>query len=81
MLLSDLVPKKADEIALDELIKYSFDHKQSTSYKKIIDAVFEQQASKVQDATFDLTNCKVWSDILIFYFISYIAIDFDSKFF
>lgn len=59
LLLSDLVPKKADEIALDELIKYSFDHKQSTSYKKIIDAVFDQQASKVQDATFDLTNCKV----------------------
>lgn len=59
LLLSDLVPRKADEIALDELLKYSFGHKHSTGYKKIIKAVFDQEADKIEDASFDSINCKV----------------------
>lgn len=63
LLLSDLIPRKADEIALDELLKYSFDHKQSTSYKKIIKALFDQNPSRIEDASFDVTNCKVIIEI------------------
>ncbi len=61
MLLNELIPKKADEIALDEMLQYSFSNKQSTNYKKIIKALFEQKNTKIEDASFDSTNCKVSS--------------------
>jgi hypothetical protein len=56
LLLNDLIPRKADEIALDELLKYSLVNKQSTSFKKILKAIFEQRASRIEDASFDSTN-------------------------
>ena len=59
MLLNELIPKKADEIALDEMLQYSFNNKQSTNYKKILKALFEQKNTKIEDASFDSTNCKV----------------------
>ena len=59
MLLNESIPRKADEIALDEMLQYSFSNKQSTNYKKILKALFEQKNSKIEDASFDSLNCKV----------------------
>lgn len=61
LLLNEMIPRKADEIALDELLKYSFNNKQSSNYKKILKGIFEQKNSKIEDASFDATNCKVTS--------------------
>lgn len=58
LLLNELVPRKADEIALDELLTYSLTNKQSTNYRKILKAVFDQKNNKVDDFSFDATNCK-----------------------
>lgn len=58
LLLNEMIPRKADEIALDEMLQYSFSNKQSTNYKKILKALFEQKTSKPEDASFDSTNCK-----------------------
>ena len=58
LLLNEMIPKKADEIALDELLKYSFQNKQSSYCKKIFKAIFDQRSSRIDDASFDATNCK-----------------------
>ena len=58
LLHSELIPRKADEIAFDELLSYSMDHKQSTTYKKIVKALFDQRNSEIDDASFDTPNCK-----------------------
>lgn len=58
LLLNDLIPRKADEIALDELLHTSLKNKQSTSYNKILKAVFDQKNSKVEDFSFDATNLR-----------------------
>ncbi len=63
LLHNELIPRKADEIAFDELLKYSFNNKQSTNYKKILKALFEQRNSKIDDASYDATNCKQISSI------------------
>ena len=63
LLMNELVPRKADEIALDELLKYSLANKQSTNYRKILKAVFDQNNSKVDDFSFDATNCKAPSSV------------------
>jgi translation initiation factor 2-alpha kinase 4 len=62
LLLCELIPRKADEIALDEMLQYSFNNKQSTNYKKILKALFEQKNTKIEDASFDSTNCKPPTD-------------------
>ena len=67
MLLNESIPRKADEIALDEMLQYSFSNKQSTNYKKILKALFEQTNSKIEDASFDSTNCKVGSVLYTIY--------------
>lgn len=58
LLLNDMIPRKADEIALDELLNTSLRNKQSTSYNKILKAVFDQKNSKVDDFSFDATNLR-----------------------
>lgn len=58
LLLNDMIPRKADEIALDELLKTSLAHKQSTNYNKILKAVFDQKNSKVDDFSFDAENLR-----------------------
>lgn len=56
LLLNDLIPRKADEVALDELLKFSFANRQTMNYKKIIKAMFEQKNTIVDDVSFDSTN-------------------------
>ncbi len=63
MLHNEMIPRKADEVALDELLKYSVTNKQSTNYKKILKSLFDQTNSKIDDAVFDATNCKSISSI------------------
>ena len=58
LLINETIPRKADEIAFDELLKYSFNNKQSTNYKKIFEAIFKQKLTKVEDASFDPINNK-----------------------
>lgn len=58
LIIDENIPRKADEIAFDELLQYSFNNKQSTNYKKIFDAIFKQKSTKVEDASFDPTNAK-----------------------
>ena len=59
LLLNESIPRKADEIALDEMLQYSFGNKQSTNDKKILKALFDQKNSIIEDVSFDSTNCKV----------------------
>lgn len=59
LLQSDLIPRKADETALDELLKCSLSSKQSTSYKKVVKALFDQKASSFEEALFDSNKYKV----------------------
>ena len=54
-----MIPRKADEIALDEILQNSLSNKQSTNYSKILKAVFDQTNSKAEDYSFDATNLKV----------------------
>jgi serine/threonine protein kinase len=58
LIINENIPRKADEIAFDELLQYSFNNRQSTNYKKIFDAIFKQKSTKVEDASFDPTNTK-----------------------
>lgn len=56
LLLNESIPRKADEIAFDELLQYSFGHKESTNYKKIIGALFAQKNSEVEEASYHELN-------------------------
>lgn len=58
LLLNESIPRKADEIALEELLEYSFKNKQSTNYKRIFKAIFDQRCSLIDDASFYATNAK-----------------------
>ncbi len=53
LLMNDIIPRKADEIALEELLKYSFNNKQSANYKRIIKAIFDQKNTKIEDASYN----------------------------
>lgn len=59
LLINDMIPRKADEIALDELLKTSFTNKQSSNYKKILKAMFDQANSKADEVSYDKENCKL----------------------
>ena len=72
LLLNELVPRKADEIALDELLTYSLTNKQSTNYRKILKAVFDQKNNKVDDFSFDATNCKDVTSCKATHFFGYL---------
>jgi hypothetical protein len=54
-----MIPRKADEIALDEILQNSLTNKQSTNYRKILKAVFDQKNTTAEDYSFDTTNIKV----------------------
>jgi len=53
-----MIPRKADEIALDALLNTSLANKQTTNYSKILKAVFSQKNSPVDDFSYDATNCR-----------------------
>jgi serine/threonine protein kinase len=56
LLRDETIPRKADEIALDELLDYSLLNKQSTNYTKILKAIFDQQNPKAEDLSYDLSG-------------------------
>lgn len=58
LLLNESIPRKEDEIALEELLEYSFKNKQSTNYKRIFKAIFDQKCSLIDDASFYATHAK-----------------------
>ena len=59
MLQSELVPRKANEIALDQLLKDSLKTRNTNNYLKILKAVFDQKISLKDDVTYDYNNIKV----------------------
>lgn len=59
LLLNDMIPRKADEIALDALLQSSLANKQSSNYSTILKAVFDQKNSQVEDHAFDDTNLRL----------------------
>ncbi len=59
LLQNELIPRKADEIAFDELLKSSFNNKKSNNYKKILKGMFEQTNSKADEVLYDKENCKL----------------------
>ena len=63
LLLNESIPRKADEIALEELLEYSFKNKQSTNYKRIFKAIFDQKCSLIDDASFYATNAKSFGSL------------------
>ena len=59
LLKNDLIPRKAEDIALDELLQSALTNKQSTKFTKIIKSVFDQKVLPKDDASYDEVACKV----------------------
>lgn len=53
------MPRKANEIALDELLKESLSTRNTNNYRKILKAVFDQSILRKDDVAYDFHNCKV----------------------
>jgi translation initiation factor 2-alpha kinase 4 len=58
LLRNESVPRNSNEIALDELLKYSLSNKNSSSFSKILKALFEQNNSKIENYSYDIQSCK-----------------------
>ena len=61
LLHNELIPRKADEIAMEELLKSAFSNKTSSNYKKILKEMFHEETpnSKANEVAYDKENCKL----------------------
>jgi translation initiation factor 2-alpha kinase 4 len=58
LLRNECVPRNSNEIALDELLRYSLSNKNSSNYSKILKTLFEQNTTKSENFSYDIQNCK-----------------------
>ena len=59
LLTSELIPRKANEIALDQLLKDSLSTRSTNNYRKILKSVFDQNIAFKDDISYDYHNIKV----------------------